>query len=92
MAETNQGPIAQPWNKGDPPPGYYILRLDCEFCGARNGFLWPDASAPPLGSLYVAPKGHDGPGNCRRCGKNNRCIVMTEPKRPPPQGPVPWGF
>lgn len=93
MAETNQGPVAQPWMKGDPPPGYYRLRMDCQFCGARNGFLWPDAAALPLGLLYEVPEGvSSGPGFCRRCGKKNQCIVMTEPKKPPPKGPEPWSY
>ena len=92
MAETNQGPIAQPWNKGDPPPGYYILKLHCHFCGANNGFLWPDAGAPPMGTLFVAPPGTSGAGVCRRCGKSNRCTVASQPKPAQPKGPDTWSY
>ncbi len=91
MAETNQGPIASGWNRGDPPPGYFILRLDCEFCGAKNGFLWPDAGAPPYGMIFEAPKGTSGAGVCRRCGKSNRCRVMSKPKEAVVV-PEPWAY
>lgn len=92
MAEPGKGPVTQTRNLSDPPIGFFYLRLDCEFCGSKNGFLWPENGAPPIGTIYVAPPGTSGAGVCRRCGKSNRCRVMSQPPPPPPKVKDPWEF
>lgn len=90
MAETQQGRVAQSWKAGDPRPGYYYLHLKCEFCGASNGYIYPEAGAPPLGSRWVNQGGEVG--ICQRCGKDDRCIVMSKPKAPPAQEQKSWSW